>query len=436
MDTSTSLNISQPKIVDYTKRYDRVMMFDQNKSLFIHKWYPFVEGYSKEFINSIIEELDYDPELAFDPFAGSGTTPVELQYQNISCYSSEVSPFMHKLATVKLENGYRTEEFLYNFNRLKEFLNGKSLSIWNLMEPPKAKTFQPKEGLKKWIFDRKVMSGILDIKYGIKEYVESPYKDLFLIALASILLEVSNAYRDGKSLKYKKNWQDKKIQRRDVHEKFLEVLFNKIFPDIDQIENFDQSVTNKELCLKGDVRERVKDLPDNSLDLVITSPPYLNSRDYTDIYIAELWVLDLVKDYDELRNLRRSTLRSHVQVKHGDVPRIESEHLESAITALELNMKDHWNPELLGMIKGYFADLDTLLCELRKKMKPGKKMFFNVANSAYYGVEIKVDLILAEIVESHGFKVEEIRIARYLKPSSQQKDLIDQLRETVLVLKS
>ncbi len=436
METSIDLNPSHFEVVDYTMIYDRIMQFDKNKSLFIHKWYPFVEGYSKEFISSILNELDYKPTKAFDPFAGSGTTPVELQYQGILCYSCEVSPFMHNLASVKLENQYRSKEFLTNYERLQKFLDASLLPIRRYLDPPKAKTFEPKDGLKKWIFDRKVMSGILDIKYGIREFVEAPYQDLFLIALASILLEVSNAYRDGKSLKYRKNWQERNIKRRDVHDKFLLTLMERIFPDIENIQNFDHLVNNKTHCLKGDVRKRIKDLPDCFLDLVITSPPYLNSRDYTDIYIAELWILDLVKNYDDLRELRKSTLRSHVQVKHGKVNAIESSVLDDALTALELNMKDHWNSELLGMIKGYFEDFDILMCELRKKMIPGKKMFFNVANSAYYGVEVEVDLILAEIAENNGFEVEEIRIARYLKPSSQQKDLIDSLRETVIVLKS
>ena len=88
------------------------------------------------------------------------------------------------------------------------------------------------------------------------------------------------------------------------------------------------------------------------------------------------------------------------------------------------------------MIKGYFSDMDSLFSSLKKKMQPNKKVFFNVANSAYYGIKIKVDEIVSEIAINHGFKVEEIRKARDLNPSSQQKDQIDSLRETVIVLTS
>ena len=39
------------------------------------------------------------------------------------------------------------------------------------------------------------------------------------------------------------------------------------------------------------------------------------------------------------------------------------------------------------MIKGYFRDMDNLFAQLSLKMKKNKKVFFNVANSAYYEVE-------------------------------------------------
>lgn len=34
------------KHVDYYKTYGRIMQFNKNKKEPIHRWYPFVEGYS------------------------------------------------------------------------------------------------------------------------------------------------------------------------------------------------------------------------------------------------------------------------------------------------------------------------------------------------------------------------------------------------------
>jgi hypothetical protein len=282
------------------------------------------------------------------------------------------------------------------------------------------------------------MNGILDIKYSISLVEGENYKKLFKIALASILLEVSNVYRNGKCLSYKKDWKDKKTTRREVHKLFLDKLSNLIQPDIEKLEKIKKNVNNSNLCYYGDVRQNIQLIPDHTIDLIITSPPYLNSRDYTDIYIAELWILDLVSDYDELSQLRKRTMRSHVQVKFGEIELLNIDELKEVVQKLEQKKieLDFWNAEIIEMVKAYFLDIDLLFSEFRKKMRPNRKIYFNVANSAYYGIEIKVDEIVCAIAEKNGFVVDEIREARQLKPSNQQKFTIKSLRESVIVISS
>ena len=423
-------------VKDYTKVYKPIMQFNKNKTAFIHQWYPFVEGYSREFITNIIEEIDYEPQFALDPFAGSGTTPVELQEMGINCYSFEVSPFMHLLATVKLEREYNLQDFIDHHITVGQLLNGTFKPIRKLLSPPLAKTFQPRKGKDKWVFDVCVMNGILDIKYAISKIPDDKYRKLFSIALASILLDVSNVYRNGKCLSYKEDWKERKTRRREVHKKFLDKLAILIQPDIEKLEKIESIAENFKYCIHGDVRSSISQIPDGSIDLVITSPPYLNSRDYTDIYLAELWILDLIKNYDELKQLRHNTFISHVQVKHGEIEALDIPELISVLKKLKAKKDELWNDDLPNMIKGYFKDMDTLFTQLRLKMQPNKKVFFNVANSAYYGVEIKVDEIVSAIAETHGFTVNEIREARQLRPSSQQKETIGSLRESVVVMTS
>jgi DNA modification methylase len=428
--------ISPYLLKDYTEVYKPIMQFNKNKTAFIHQWYPFVEGYSKEFITHIIEEIDYEPQFALDPFAGSGTTPVELQEMGINCYSFEVNPFLHLLATVKLEREYDLQDFIGHYITVGLYLNGELQPIRKFLSPPLAQTFQPRKGKDKWVFDFGVMNGILDIKFAITLVPNEKYRKLFSIALASILLDVSNVYRNGKCLSYKEDWKERKTKRREVHKKFLDKLSNLIKPDIEKLDTINSTVENLRYCIHGDVRNSLSQLTDGCIDLVITSPPYLNSRDYTDIYLAELWILDLVKSYEELKQLRHNTFISHVQVLHGDIEALEIPELQNVLKKLSAKKVEMWNDELPTMIKGYFKDMDTLFAQLRLKMQSNRKVFFNVANSAYYGVEIKVDEIVSAIAETHGFTINEIREARQLKPSSQQKETIKSLRESVIVMTS
>lgn len=430
------------EISDYTSIYDSIMQFNKNKTVSVHQWYPFVEGYSKEFIESILDEIDYCPENVLEPFSGSGTTALELQLKNINCTSFEVSPFMHLLSSVKLYNNYNTETFDNILTEIKEILLNlprRIKNIRNIEKVPFGRTVVKSDNLKKWNFNDPSLDGILDIKYAISFIDDDAYKDLFRIALASIILEVSNLFRNGKCLSYKKNWQTRKIYtRKEVHNLFLSKIENVIKNDIAILDNASNNseVDNYNRLHYGDVRINIVNLPDNSVDLIITSPPYLNSRDYTDIYMLELKVLDLIKNYDELSQLRKNTLRSHVQVKYEELDILNVPTLKKYLEKIMKKEVVLWNNDLLNMIKGYFLDMNHLFEQFKRVMQSDKFIYFNVANSAYFGEEVKVDEIISEIAILHGFELIEIRKARDLKTSSQQSGKISKLRESVIVFKS
>ena len=60
------------KHVDYYKTYGRIMQFNKNKKEPIHRWYPFVEGYSREFIESILKEMKKKNQSVWNLFQGVG----------------------------------------------------------------------------------------------------------------------------------------------------------------------------------------------------------------------------------------------------------------------------------------------------------------------------------------------------------------------------
>lgn len=422
-------------LIDCTEKYNSIMVFDRNKDVLVHRWYPFVEGYSKEFIEDILNELSFEPQCALEPFCGSGTTPVELQNHNIKCYSFEVSPFMHLLAKVKLERTYDEATLIHYRNKVADELSTPCPNI-RVYEPvPFGDTVVHRDGKKKWNFHDSSLDGILDIRYAIRTKVDDKrYKKLFTVALSSIILQTSNLFRNGKCLSYKKGWENHIIDRLSVHQLFLDKLDTIITEDIRTISSLPKAVHNSEICYYGDIRRSINVVPDESLDLIITSPPYLNSRDYTDIYMLELKVLQLVNSHEELQKLRKSTLRSHVQVKYSSIDPIDNPRLKQCLSEMKKSDTKSWNSDIFNMICGYFEDMELLFASFSRKMHMGGVIYFNVANSAYFGVEIPVDYIISDIAEKCGFKVREIRKARDIKTSPQQSKLIGTLRESVLVI--
>lgn len=425
------------KYVDYFDRYGRIMQFNKNKLEPIHRWYSFVEGYSKDFIKSIIDEFEDKNLVCLEPFSGSGTTALELQNMGIKCISFEVNPLMYLIGKVKLYGSYSAQEVLKWHNYIITKRNRCILEdLYSEFS-----TLYEGENKEKWNFDKNVAIAVEKLRISILSIELKEYKDLFLVALSSILLEVSNLYRNGKCLSYKGDWKDLSLASEDVYSIFDRKIKNEIIPDIVVLEqtnrNFPSPANNYEYLFNEDCRTAIDTkVEDSSIDLVITSPPYLNSRDYTDTYMLELKTLGFAKNFEEIRALRNKTIRSHVQIKWTDTTTINNPFLIDVLDKLKTAASDtgSWNESIIDMIRLYFVDMQTLFELLYKKVKIGGRIYFNVSNSAYFGVKINTLELCASIAESEGFRILEIRKARYLKTSPQQKKSVDKLLEGVLLL--
>ena len=140
------------------------MQFNKNKQEPFHRWYPFVEGYSREFIQSIIKEMDSDNLVCLEPFSGSGTTALELQNCGIPCFSFEVNPLMYMISRVKLENGYEIERFNYWYKYILENRTKQKVKLETQFN-----TLYQEDGKKKWNYNKNI--GIAVEK--LREVIES-----------------------------------------------------------------------------------------------------------------------------------------------------------------------------------------------------------------------------------------------------------------------
>ena len=417
--------------VDYFDKYGRIMQFNKNKSVPIHRWYSFVEGYSKEFIESIVEEVNRTELVCLEPFSGSGTTALELQNLGFKCYSFEVNPFMYTISRVKLEQSYQSDMIKHWHNIVKSRRDETECTLSSGFP-----TLFETNGSEKWNINRDVGIAIGKLKNQINQISDDRYKELFIVALSSILLDVSNLYRNGKCLSYKKDWKKKKLSEKEVFEKFDNKI-EEIKQDVQQLKSR-STISNKNYLYNKDSRVGISEIvEDNSVDLVITSPPYLNSRDYTDTYMLELKTLGYTDNLDEIQKLRAKTFRSHVQVKWQDDTSIDNDLLESTIKELKRNAKKRtiWNDSIIDMVRLYFVDVDKLFRAIYPKMKEGGQIFFNISNSAYFDTLVNTIDICAAIAEKVGFRIVEIRDARYLKTSPQQRNAVKQLLEGVIVMR-
>lgn len=176
-----------------------------------------------------------------------------------------------------------------------------------------------------------------------------------------------------------------------------------------------------------------------SVNGVIFSPPYANSFDYTEIYKLELWFGDFVKEYEDLRELRQSSVRSHLNA-------FSNKHLEQKLTLPELEKlldelatKELWNKNIPKMLEMYFSQMFELLTKIYKSLKNNGFCAIVIGNSSYGGVVFPTDLLLAKFAQKIGFEVDKIEVDRFIITSSQQYfetiESKNYLRESIVCLK-
>jgi hypothetical protein len=93
-------------------------------------------------------------------------------------------------------------------------------------------------------------------------------------------------------------------------------------------------------------------------DLCVTSPPYLNSFDYSDVYRPELFLGKFVDSNEALRRIRMSTVRSHVQVSWSE-PTMDSFGVlyRDRIDRLRGVSHELWSRRIPMMVQAYFEDM-------------------------------------------------------------------------------
>jgi len=414
-------NLKKKFDVKKNPEYSELVNFSKNEEIPIHRWIKFKEGYSAPLVRKLVDEERLgENEYVFDPFVGSGTTCLVAQekgYPSIGIDILPVASFASKVKTTIYSKQDR-KEIKENIKNLRE----------NLVMTNKVPKFRV---LERMFFTESQKNQMLKIK-GLWENIQNEkVRDFFRLAYISIIEDVSNRKKDGNGIKYDKN--------KEIIDDPISYYEDKLFSMYSDLMGLERS-NEKGLIFNGSIldEEITKKIKDKKISSVIFSPPYANCFDYAEVYKMELWLGGFVEDYSDFDNFRNPAIRSHVNTKF-DKNIINKNKIVNDIAEL-ISAYNIWNKDIPDMVKGYFDDMTEALKNIFRIMDSDSHCKIIVANSGYKGVLVPTDLILADISQNIGFRVEKIIHARDIRASSQQmKELHGKydnlMRESIIFLK-
>lgn len=154
-----------------------------------------------------------------------------------------------------------------------------------------------------------------------------------------------------------------------------------------------REITGDAIVQRGDARSL--DLPDKSVDLIITSPPYLNAIDYLRGHkMSLIW---LGHSIPELRKIRSNSI--------GAERALEGDALKQVDEMVAMIKRSVDAPEILPLatITRYAHDLTLFAGELHRVCKSGAEVVTVIGNSTLRGNYIQNDVLVRSAYETAGF---------------------------------
>lgn len=397
----------------------RQVSYAGNKKTPFLRLYRYKEAFSLRLVNRLLDEFEAKPgDVVFDPFSGMGTTLFASMLRGIQSVGIDRLPVAAFVAQT--------------LPRFFELAPGSLIETYERLQPtidhqPEAHVASDVH-LVRLAFDEATLKRLTQWKSAI-DSLPSPLREVFLLLFFSILEATSYTSNDGQFPRIKRNKVPvhPDIALRDKVADAEMDLFAALlhWPHI-------RECAPLPIVFNGDARHCVGLVDGLKPTILITSPPYANRYDYTRSYCLEL-CFHFVRDFRELRDLRLAILRSHIESKAEatDVPVHPAvKEIVDILAERKLN-----NPRIVPMLTAYFVDMDKVIEQWALLLAPGARVAMVVDNVRFDGEMVPVDLILSDIAELHGFRVDEVRVARYKGNSSQQMGRFGRalMRESIVI---
>lgn len=379
--------------------------FKGGRDLPMHSWFPYLEGYSPDFVTTLLETFAPEATRVLDPFAGTGTTPLTCAMLGKSAFYCELNPVLQtvmegKIVALLLSHDTRVA----TSERLLRLADSFVTRVEHRSPDVALQIAYDAVFGESVYFERENLDQILKARRLLDEViVEDRVAGLFLsIATMASLVPASKLIRRG-DLRFRKG---KEIQTPGV--RYADEVSKRIREIANDLLVVEQ--TGVRPCLLTE-DARALDKPQSiHAQAVVTSPPYLNGTNYYRNTKLELWFIRRLVERSNLDFLRQKTVTSGIV----EVTRLDNSPTDTFVSAELSNRiaESSYDRRIPQMVEAYFSDMAQVTNAMASQLAKGARVIVDIGDSAYAGVHVPTHEILKRIMESQGFEFDQEHVLR------------------------
>lgn len=390
----------------------------QNKTVPVHRWAPWIAGYSKSFAEDAIEKFANGPEqLVLDPFAGVGTTLLEANRLGHRAVGFEINPYAAFAASIKLQcHRLNTAQLREAIQRLNQFwLHRQDEDIEpESTQPLGFNTRSP-------FYSPRVLRKVLHFMDFInnERMGNEDIANLLKLAFAATMVEYSN-YSYEPSLGRKETVGRPAITDFPVFE-FIGAKLHEFADDADWFrENRAVHPEEDAVIHRVSFLNHYHWVKEYSANLVLTSPPYMNNYHYNRNTRPQMYWLEFCDSPKQLNALENLNFGTSWQVARSRQlipldPAIQSLEIHNTLDRIRTKNPEGNNGGSIGWANyatTYLNDCAKFMRALRWTLHPKGTALIVIGNSIIQGIPVPTDRFLAIIAEECGLEQRRIETPR------------------------
>ncbi len=373
----------------------------------------------------LIEKYGKDKKTILDPFCGSGTVLVESILSGKNAFGYDINPLAVLISKVKI-TPLNVRTLISKAESVEEKLSMAHFNpkVFEEVETPKFFNID-------YWFKPSVIKQLAFIKSVIDEVEDEDTREFLLVAFSETIRKVSNT-RDGEYKLFRipesklKNWNPNAIGI------FLEILHRNVRLAVEYYPKLAGKSVSAGVFL-DDVRKGI----DVSADMVLTSPPYGDSR--TTVAYGQFSRLSLQWlgfDYEKIRNIDKISLGG-IRAKRI-LSDVESPTLYEVLDTIRKR-----DEKRALDVYSFFKDFQIAGEKIASALSDDSVIALVVGNRTVCKINVPTDIIMSEIFQSLGYRhletiVREIpskRLPKKSSPSNVRGDSVETMnREFIVVL--